>query len=919
MSQKTETAGQDLSAGDAGGIGGSSNLVQFTSAAGRTEEVIRRLDDARRELRIGHVGEARDAVARIKAALEGGTADTTTEPQRLAWYRGALRVLEGRILQRSGEAAEADASFASAITLFMQGPAGDKPAWAHLAYGAALYEAGRFDEAREALTQARETGDQSYETFLYLGVLALQDNDLGKARELLQEAVKKEPQAPEGELNLAIALERSGPAAEAGSCYLQAGYRLMEQARQPEAIEAFRIAVRLRPDDREARIALGDAWRLMGKYDEAIAAVEQDSDYPLALGTKGAALLELGRVEDALQVLDRAVALDPNYAFGLAARGQVLHLLGRFAEALESLQRAVALDPGNAIWMAGCGEVLRQLGRFDEALEILDRAIASRPQLAFAHGTRAGILWASGRLEEALTAADRAIELDPKYLFALFVESAVLRRLGRLEQALAALDQAVALDPDDASIHTRRGDTLRRLGRLEEALAALDRAVALDPGNASVHADRGDVLRRLGRLDDALVALDRAVELQAADPFAQALRGDVLLALQRPQDALAALERAIELDPSDAYANARRAQALLVLNRHDEALQAVERTLALGPPPAEEADALVARAEVLRLRGGWQDALASLDRAVQLQPEMAAPHSIRGEVLRILGRLGEAQTALERAVELDPKGAFAVASLGELFRAQGRYREARAKIERALTLTSGQYAWALGTLGLIELGTGEFAAALEAFESSRAQRAAGNLTAHVGKGWSLRLLERLPEAVSVLEQAVASLPDSHNAKVLLGACLLLAGRRGEGEAILHEVAKALESLTQPDPQDLTDLSLAQALVGRYDEAMRSSLDALSIAPQDNWVLFDLALIAMMARRYELGLEEYEKAVREASAYAEPERRRGIALTALRDLEGAARVNDLERDGPLAKAMALLEELAQPSGAMAAGA
>src|ERR1700724_1684849 len=101
--------------------------------------------------------------------------------------------------------------------------------------------------------------------------------------------------------------------------------------------------------------------------------------------------------------------------------------------------------------------------------------------------------------------------------------------------------------------------------------------------------------------------------------------------------------------------------------------------------------------------------------------------------------------------------------------------------------------------------------------------------------------------------------------------------------------------------------------------MRSSLDALSNAPQDNWVLFDLARIAMMARRHGLRLGEYEKAGRAASAQGEPERRRGIALTALRDLEGAARINDLERDGPLAKAMALLEELAQPSGGMAAGA
>jgi tetratricopeptide (TPR) repeat protein len=240
----------------------------------------------------------------------------------------------------------------------------------------------------------------------------------------------------------------------------------------------------------------------------------------------------------------------------------------------------------------------------------------------------------------------------------------------------------------------------------------------------------------------------------------------------------------------------------------------------------------------------------------------------------------------------------------------GRYREARTRIEKALELTNRKYPWALGTLGLIDLGTGEFAAALEAFEGSLAQNAEGNVTAHVGKGYSLRLLEQLPEAASFMELTAQRFPGSRNARVLLGACLVLVGRRADAEDVLRKVTMELKETAQPDPQDLSDLSLAEALLGHYDDAMRASLDALSIAPRDNWVLFDLALIAMMARRYDLGLDEYQRAVAEASEYAEPERRRGLALTALHELEGATRVNELKREGPLTEAMALLERAAQ---------
>jgi tetratricopeptide (TPR) repeat protein len=907
MSERTETEGQRPREDTTRLIG---NPVQFASAAGPgAAELIRRLDSARRELHLGRLAQARDGVAGIEAALESGTPSTTAELERLAPVRLSLKVLAGRILQRTGKVAEADASFAAAITSFKQLSTTAMPAWVLRDYGAALYETGRFDEAREALRQARESGDQSYETVLYLGVLALRDGDVTAAKGFLQDAVKQEPQAPEAALNLAMALERSGEGAEAGDCYLVAGSQLMEQARQPEALEAFRKAVRLKRDDPAARLALGDAWRLMGKYDEAIAAVEQDSDYPHALGIKGAALLALGRKEDALRALDRAVELEPTYAFGLGVRGEVLRQLGRPAEALESLDRAVAKDPGNAILQWSRGEALRDLDRPAEALESLDRAMAVDPRNASLLATRGEVLRLLGRNEEALAVLDRAIDLAPQLAFAHGTRAGVLWGADRLEEALAAADRAVELEPEYRFPHVVKGEVLTQLGRLTEALPALDRALELDPGDAFTLADRGDVLRRLGRWDDALGALDKALELKPDYPFAYLCRSGVLIALQRPNDALVALDRAIELKPSDAYAQMRRAKVLRLLDRPDEALAAAERALGLGPSPDLEADALVVRADALRGRGKWQEALESLDRAVKLQPQLESAHGLRGDVLRMLGRLQEAQASLERAIELDPEGAFAIASLGEIFRVLGRYREARARIEKALALTGRRYAWAMGVLGLIELGTGEFAAAFEAFDSSIAQYES-NPAAHLGKGYSLRLLERLPEATSVLAQAAERFPGVRRAKVLLGACLVLGGRRADAEVILRDVSKDLESVALPEPQELSDLGWAQTLLGRYDDAMRTILDALSMAPRNQWVRFDLALTTMMAKRYDLGLEEYQRAVKEASEFAEPERRRGLALIALRELEGATRVNELERDGPLAEALALLDGVAR---------
>jgi len=55
----------------------------------------------------------------------------------------------------------------------------------------------------------------------------------------------------------------------------------------------------------------------------------------------------MGRLDEALADLNRAIELDPEDAETIASRGQVYRLLGREAEALADLARAAGLDPGN--------------------------------------------------------------------------------------------------------------------------------------------------------------------------------------------------------------------------------------------------------------------------------------------------------------------------------------------------------------------------------------------------------------------------------------------------------------------------------------------------------------------------------------------------------------------------------------------
>jgi DNA-binding winged helix-turn-helix (wHTH) protein/tetratricopeptide (TPR) repeat protein len=83
-----------------------------------------------------------------------------------------------------------------------------------------------------------------------------------------------------------------------------------------------------------------------------------------------------GRLEDAMRILDEAIARDPRMAALHAWRGLLLHALHRYDEELVALRHAAALDPQSpeALFHLGLGYARRR--QFDLALPAMRRAAA---------------------------------------------------------------------------------------------------------------------------------------------------------------------------------------------------------------------------------------------------------------------------------------------------------------------------------------------------------------------------------------------------------------------------------------------------------------------------------------------------------------------------------------------------------------
>ena len=118
-----------------------------------------------------------------------------------------------------------------------------------------------------------------------------------------------------------------------------------------------------------------------------------------------------------------------------------------------------------------------------------------------------------------------------------------------------------------------------------------------------------------------------------------------------------------------------------------------------------EAQVALGLVQVFRERN-WDQAMASLDSAVELNPSYEFARRARGLTLASLGRLDEAQRDIDVALEVDPLNAMVVHTAGDIHRWRGETERAVALYREAIELDVGN---PLGrqSLGMWQCRTGQ--------------------------------------------------------------------------------------------------------------------------------------------------------------------------------------------------------------------
>jgi len=292
----------------------------------------------------------------------------------------------------------------------------------------------------------------------------------------------------------------------------------------------------------------------------------------------------------------------------------VLRRAGHFQEAVTVLEAAVALHPDAAALHNSLGTALREAGRLDDALAACQRAVALEPGFYQARFNVGNLLREKGFLAEAATAYRAAIGVAPGIAEIHNNLGNVLKEMGSAGEALDCYRQALILKPDFADALYNAAQLLRDTGQVDEAIGALRSVVEAQPGMVEAHYDLGNLLKNRGDKAGALACYRNA--LQADPDYVEARWAGAMTQLPMVAEDDAELSRsrsdfAAELDALERWCDANGpVKAARAVGVHQPFYLAYQD---------EDNRELLSRYGALctRLMGSWQEA-AGLRRAANV-------------------------------------------------------------------------------------------------------------------------------------------------------------------------------------------------------------------------------------------------------------------------------------------------------------
>ncbi|MEZ4331401.1 MAG: tetratricopeptide repeat protein [Myxococcota bacterium] len=530
-----------------------------------------------------------------------------------------------------------------------------------------------------------------------------------------------------------------------------------------EAIEAADKVIAVDPANAAAHLLRGDALLSQGKQTERALeefelVLDEDPTHFSALTSRTAALLVLGRIDEAAETIDELESLATQNRANVDTQAQLCAVQavlrqerGQIEEAETQFEDCLERYPAHAVVIDPAITFFDALGRRERSDALLEKALELAPYSISYRRTLALRKEAEGDPERALAIFREGLETDDDELKIAVLTDLANYHVDReeLDQAIEAYQQAIDLvdEPTEVAILTH-ADLLAQAGRHEEArrvatklenktfVNLIEARIALDeddpqralslleqvfpswPNNAGARYYAARAAERMGDFKRAVEEYRQSVR-SAADQTEAALRlAKLFLAAGSREDAWTNAWQYVTAHNDDP-----EGARVLVASASGDQKATLHGVLAQmwGTPlwPAAVAE----RARDLADRQDAAAALAWIDAIPGPKPDWTNPAFAeatrqRALLLDAAGRAGEADTLVDAALAAHPGNGALLEMRAALLEAREADPETLAQAYTAAIEHDGKAWRALDGLARVRARTGDLAGAIEAYDRS---------------------------------------------------------------------------------------------------------------------------------------------------------------------------------------------------------
>ena len=370
----------------------------------------------------------------------------------------------------------------------------------------------------------------------------------------------------------------------------------------------------------------------------------------------GLVLYEAQRLDEALEALDRALAIDPHYREAVATRCFTLGELGRVPEGFSGFKVLHTKNPDDFYTALGLGVFCMRYGWKGPGLAQILRAETVRPGIPFVLTYAAVALEEHGETSAAKDRDRRALQAfkrmlswpsvwtnvldaskrsfyrvwkNPHLPKVTIIQATFLRENGREEEAERHLLRANSRFPGHPELMVETGRYLLAQGKTVEATHWFTAAVCMDETDHRAFHELGFLHVHNRKMDLAVRAMEHAVALRPLFPDYRYHLGSLLLELGREDDAIAEFQTIRMLDPTDGHCAVQLAGIHLARKEWERAIE-VLRSGRCG----DWTEAQVLLAQAYRGLGRDADARSCLERALSLDATHAEAKELLGAIAR---------------------------------------------------------------------------------------------------------------------------------------------------------------------------------------------------------------------------------------------------------------------------------------------